>query len=95
MNAGMKTKINTKYWKINELKKYLKVDNLGSIVTRSVGEDTKIKIKLMQEAEEYGRIETKKEIMEIIEKAEKIDGYVPDNQDLIKKIKQFIAGANE
>jgi hypothetical protein len=89
------TKINTKYWKINELKKYLKVDNLGSIVTRSVGEDTKIKIKLMQEAEEYGRIETKKEIMEIIEKAEKIDGYVPDNQDLIKKIKQFIAGANE
>ena len=92
--GATKSRVEITKWGKHILKEILKNPSC-SIVTRSVGEDTKIKIKLMQEAEEYGRIETKKEIMEIIGKAEKIDGYVPDNQDLIKKIKQFIAGANE
>lgn len=57
-----------KFWKVELLKEYLlkltKEDKLKCEVTRSEESDITTKIKLMQEAEEYGRTEATQEVIE-------------------------------
>jgi mevalonate kinase len=57
------------YWKITKWNRLLEtLKEEGVRVTRDEKEDIKIKIKLMQEAEEFGRESQKQKIIEAIEK---------------------------
>ena len=70
------------YWKITEFRKALELLNSqggkGNI-TRNEGVDIKIKINLMEEAEEFGRESQKQKI---IEEIEKIDTQIPDDDGI-------------
>jgi hypothetical protein len=61
----MRSNEQKEFWKITEAKKHLlnliKENKLSCNVTRSEESDTKTKIKLMQEAEKYGREQALKE----------------------------------
>ena len=79
------------YWKITELKEYLlmlgKEDKLRCEVTRSEENDVTTKIKLMQEAEEFGRQEAQKLFKDAVEelKADDLAFAYKDYTKLIEK----------
>jgi hypothetical protein len=88
------------YWKITELKKYLlvlcKEDKLRCDVTRSAENDTKMKIKLLEEGFKAGSTQTLKQVQEVIDNlsTDIIKNYqtgIQRNMINVKELKQELA----